>query len=47
MRNKENNCRDIGPRSPLPMYVLGLKLEPRIETVQERVNIMKGVRVSR
>ena len=26
-------CRDIGPRSPLPMYVLGLKLKLRTETV--------------
>ena len=26
-------CRDIGPRSPLPIYILGLKLELRTETV--------------
>ena len=37
-------CRDIGPRSTLPMYVLGLKPEPRTKTVRERINVMRGVR---
>jgi len=44
---KYNNCRDIGSRSPLPLYELGLKPEPRTETIRERVNVMKGVHVSR
>ena len=39
--------RDIRPRSPLPLYVLGLKPESRTKTVRERVNVRRGVRVSR
>ena len=39
--------RDVGLKSPLPIYVLGLKLEPRTEAVRERASVMRGVRVSR